>query len=83
MKIKVKYSGGNDFRIISVDGKELKGSCRRCGKCCQNKGPYKLDCPNLVFRGDGKAYCTAVPKPVNCALGPLPDDILPGCGYSY
>lgn len=84
MDIKVKYSGGNDFRIISVDGKELKGSCRRCGRCCQNKGPRKLDCVNLIIRQDGLAICKIYPhKPAGCSLFPLPDNILEGCGYSY
>jgi hypothetical protein len=84
-------------KIIDVDGKMLKGECNRCGMCC-SVYEAGFPCKHLIFetwnigKEDERQVAMCNPKTlhggyfgrmVGCAIYPLPDDILPTCGYRY
>lgn len=76
------------FQILGVGGDRLLGTCRRCGKCCEN-----LNCEHLKYERVGKvhgeaheqAVCKIYNKrPIGCFMWPLPTtDIPDGCGFSW
>jgi hypothetical protein len=81
-----------DGRLHSVDGREVKGRCNRCGICCS---VYEsgFPCRHLTFEmHDGRLlpecnYRTLHAghngRPLGCATYPSPDNVLPTCGYRY
>lgn len=80
------------MRIISVDGMNLVGECKRCGVCCST---YEsgFPCRHLLIETvDGKPSPSCNSKtlhagywgrPMGCAVYPFPDNVLPTCGYRY
>jgi len=88
MILKVKYSGGNDFKVLEAGEFKIEGECKRCGKCCE-WAMVKERCKHLKYETvDGKkvAVCGLYPWwPVGCNLWPLPrdiEDIPEGCGIT-
>jgi len=75
------------LRIVTVEGKVLLGSCRRCGTCCKKIGDIEpcefLGCEKV----DGKPrhFCKIYwDRPMRCALYPQPQDPKPECcGFYY
>ena len=75
------------------DGKgdwfKLKGSCKRCGKCCLGNNP---DCPELVFemvdderKGKCKLQRKGLGKPWACMIYPRNPhaELDEGCGFKW
>ena len=81
-----------DGRVVSAYGKRIIGECNRCGFCCS---VYEagFPCKHLSFEIlDGKQVAFCNPKSLHggdwgrgfyCVAYPLPDTILPTCGYRY
>lgn len=83
----------NEHRIISQNGKVLRGQCCRCGECCIHVHvPYKQNfnswCEKLVKQRtrDGVRFLCSIYRirPVGCALWPEPTDELPeACTFRW
>jgi len=78
-----KYDGIVNINVKFVDGKRRAGTCKRCGKCCQQS-----NCQHLIYEtvDDQVAYRCDIysRRPLACALWPMPEDEQPdGCGFFY
>ena len=79
-------------QLYSVDGRRVLGECKRCGVCCS---VYESGFPCrhlLIEEVDNKPRATCNSKTLYggyfarmmaCVAYPLPDDILPTCGFYY
>ena len=88
MILEVKWSGGNEFKLLKAGNYLIEGSCNRCGKCCE-WAMMKEPCKHLQYEtldGQKRAVCGLYPWwPIGCALWPMPrdaEDIPEGCGFS-
>jgi len=73
----------DNFKIVSQDGHGLKGSCLRCGACCECR-----KCEHLKYEtldGKKRASCSIyMSRPVGCAIWPMRDSVIPNnCGFSW
>jgi len=79
-------------QLYSVDGRRVLGECKRCGVCCS---VYESGFPCrhlLIEEVDNKPRATCNSKTLYggyfarmmaCVAYPLPDDVLPTCGFYY